>query len=139
MFVCGFWAVLFLLQFDRKNTPKVVFTVFLLVATVLYFCHCLYFNICVPVLPLSDTLYIMATLSVYPLFYVYIRTLTDVKPLTKKDFAMLLPTLIVSLAIGVVYLLMSESERTGFVMGYLYRKEGTQFTTKSPSTAISRP
>ena len=92
----------------------------MLVATVLYFCHSLYFNSCFSVLSLSDTLYKMASLSVYPLFYIYIRTLTDAKPLTQKDFAILLPVLLVSLAIGVVYLLMSESERMDFVMAYLY-------------------
>lgn len=128
MFVCGFWSVLFLLQFDRKNTPKVVFTVFILVATVLYFCHCLYFNSCFSVLPFSNTLYNLASLSVYPLFYVYIRTLTDVKPLTWKDFALLLPALLVSLAVGLVYLLMSGQERTDFVMACLYHQTETPFT-----------
>lgn len=129
MFVCGFWSVLFLLQFDRKNTPKVVFTVFMLVATVLYFCHSLYFNSCFSVLSFSDTLYKMASLSVYPLFYIYIRTLTDAKPLTQKDFAILLPALLVSLAIGVVYILMSESERMDFVMAYLYHQTEMPYAT----------
>ena len=128
MFVCAFWSVLFLLQFDRKNTPKAVFTVFMLVATVLYFCHSLYFNSCFSVLPFSNTVYNFASLSVYPLFYVYIRTLTDVKPLTWKDFGLLLPTLLVSLAVGLVYLLMSGQERTDFVMGYLYHQTETPFT-----------
>lgn len=129
MFVCGFWSVLFLLQFDRKNTPKVVFTVFMLVATVLYCCHSLYFNRCFSVLPFSNTLYNLASLSVYPLFYVYIRTLTDVKPLTWKDFALLLPTLLVSLAVGVVYLLMSEQEKMDFIMANLYHLTETPFTS----------
>ncbi len=128
MFVCLFWSVLFLLQFDKKDTPKVVFTVFILVATVLYFCHGLYFNSCFSVLPLSDTLYNMASLSVYPLFFVYIKTLTDVKPLTLKDFTILLPPLLVSLAIGVMYLLMSQSERMNFVMACLYHQTETTFT-----------
>lgn len=128
MFVCGFWSVLFLLQFDRKNTPKSVFTVFMLAATVLYFCHGLYFNGCFSVLPVSNTLYTLASLSVYPLFYIYIRTLTDVKPLALKDFALLLPALLVSLAIGVVYLLMSGTERMDFVMAYLYHQTGKPFT-----------
>ena len=128
MFVCGFWSVLFLLQFDKKNTPKIVFTVFLTVATVLYFCHSLYFNSCFSFLPLSNTLYEMASLSVYPLFLVYIRTLTDVKPLALKDFALLLPTLLVSLAVGVVYLLMSGPERKDFVMACLYHQTETPFT-----------
>lgn len=128
MFVCAFWSMLFLLQFDRKNTPKVVFTVFMLATTVLYFCHSLYFNSCFSVLPFSNTLYNLASLSVYPLFYVYIRALTDAKPLTWKDFALLLPALLVSVAVGLVYLLMSGQERTDFVMGYLYHRSETPFT-----------
>ena len=78
MFVCLFWTTLLALDLltGKRSRNRLLLTIFMLTATVLYFGHCAFFNHNTPIIPLTDTLYSIANLAVYPLYYLYICALT---------------------------------------------------------------
>ncbi len=122
MLVCFFWVVLLLLDaLETRQTAKWRLLTFMAVATLLYGGHHVYFNRLTWAFPLTDTIYCVANLAVFPLYYLYIKTLTQ--PVWNRRWAwlLLLPAVIVGTAAGVVYALMSADETASFVSGYLYQ------------------
>lgn len=95
--VCVCWFVTFALHTRHNDSAKRVLTVFLATCSVLYFCHAVYFNQgSLPVY--AEALWGLCSLSVYPLYYIYITHLTC-HPLSRTWSAMcLLPGMLVALA-----------------------------------------
>lgn len=113
--VCLFWLVLFFVDFRKADPAKRFLTFFLLVCTILYFSHAVYFNRNTYFFSLIESIYAFCTLAVYPLYYLYICKLTDERPLTVYHYWALFPALLVSLLSVAFYSMMSESERISFV------------------------
>ena len=102
LFVCLFWMLNFLVQYPRVHLSKRILFWFMLTATTLYFGHFTVFNHIYEWIPLTDTIYTFATSSVYPIFYLYIISLTG--RLKTRHLFILLPGLILALIVGVSYL-----------------------------------
>lgn len=73
--VCLFWLLLFSLSYPKADHAKRLLTWFLLTASLLYLCHAHYFLV-------GDSrwfegLWMLCSLTVYPLFYAYICRLTS--------------------------------------------------------------
>ena len=95
--VCLCWFVTFLLRTRHNDSAQRVLTVFLGVSTVLYLCHAFYFN--GGLSTLGESLWALCSLSVYPLYYIYISRLTC-RPLSRKwQMMILLPGVFVAIAI----------------------------------------
>lgn len=91
------WFVTFLLNTRSNDRAKRVLTVFLGTCTVLYICHAFYFNAGLPLW--GESLWALCSLSVYPLYYIYITHLTC-RPLSNaKTMLCLLPGIMVAMAI----------------------------------------
>lgn len=120
MFVCLFWTVVLFLQYKVADRARRMLFIFMLTATVLYSAHCVFFNRSYTLVPLTDSLYSFANLAVYPLYLLYISTLTKSKRLSLLNYSILLPSLLIGMAIGICYLVMSGPEVSDFVTGYLY-------------------
>lgn len=94
--VCLCWFMAFALQYRKNDSPKRTLTWFLATCVILYLCHALYLNG-----GLSDgmeSLWALCSLSVYPLYFIYIRELTAM-PLGRKRIVLcLLPGALVALA-----------------------------------------
>ena len=122
MFVCLFWSILlaFELRTDGRNRPRLHLFVFMLTATVLYFGHFVFFNRDTALMPVTDTLYCVANLAVYPLYYLYICSLSVRQYSFRRQWFILLPALCGGVAIGTLYVLMSPDEIGHFVNQYLY-------------------
>ncbi len=77
MFVCLFWTVIMAIELkkDRSNT-RLHLLAFMAISTLLYFGHCVFFNHETSIIPLTDTIYCTANLAVYPLYFLYICSLT---------------------------------------------------------------
>lgn len=90
----------------------------MLMTTVLYFGHYVFFTWQSGILALSDTLYGMANLAVYPLYLIYIIRLTHerVRP---WQYLILLPALLALVAYGTLYALMTPQETERFLSLYL--------------------
>ena len=93
------------------------------VTTILYGCHYVFFQRCYPLIPVADTFYVACNLLVYPLFLLYISSLTDVVPLSSRRWCLPLvvgvPGLLM-LICGALYVSMSIGERGEFVRYFIY-------------------
>lgn len=94
--VCLCWFVAFALQYRKNDSPKRIFTWFLAACVTLYLCHAMYLNGGLSVG--MESLWGLCSLSVYPLYYIYIRELTA-RPMSGKMIVLcLLPGALVALA-----------------------------------------
>jgi len=98
----------------------------MLIATVLYFAHCVFFNKTYSLIPFTDTLYSATTVAAYPLYFLYILALTDTKRFSLKTYIILIPALLLGVCVGVVYMLMSKEQITVFMNEYLYTSTRSQ-------------
>ncbi len=121
--VCLFWLILFAIEYRDANPAKRFLTYFLLVCTFLYFAHAVYFNRDVELYSIIESIYAFCSLAVYPLFYLYIQKLTNSKPLTWKNYWVLLPALITTLWAMLFYAMMGEGERIHFTTHYFFNQE----------------
>lgn len=82
MMVCLIWAVILWIEFSASDPARRQLAVFALVATVLYACHFVHFEGSGS-FGFADCLWCLCTLSVYPLYRLYVVTLTtrDYPPL----------------------------------------------------------
>lgn len=80
--VCLCWFTTFALHTSRNDSAQRMLTWFLATCSVLYLCHALYFN---DVRSLElQSLWTLCSLSVYPLYYIYICQLTC-RPLSVRE------------------------------------------------------
>lgn len=123
MLVCLFWSVVLFLDVISKRRDHARFWLFLFMctATLLYLGHAAYFNHCKTGIAIYDTLYVTCNLAVFPLYYEYVRALTETNhSFPQRHHLWLLPPLIGGITVGALYLLMNDSQIQLFVDSYLY-------------------
>lgn len=91
-FVCLNWLLIYSIEYRQADSIKRMHTLFLLAATVLYLCHAYYFVMGMNTL--MEGLWMLCSLSVYPLYYIYINELTSGKRAKYRSFVVLLPAMI---------------------------------------------
>lgn len=120
-FVCLFWsAVLVIDNFFTRNRAKDHLFLFMLVSCFLYFCHCIYYNGDRSLFILYDALYAFSNLAVYPLFYLYILSLTKPDVLKIKSYFILIPSIVVGAASLISALMMTEPELSWYIDNVAY-------------------
>ncbi|MBR3532033.1 MAG: AraC family transcriptional regulator [Bacteroidaceae bacterium] len=127
--VCAVFAMLMLLDL-RGRRERNVLAVFFIVATLLYIGHGIFFCKNLPLIPLSDTIYSFCNLAVYPLYYLYIESITsdNIRGFRIHKTIALLPAVVCSLTIGMFYLLMNDEETKLFIHSYLYEVNSSELT-----------
>jgi len=91
--VCLFWLIVYLPGYRKYDSAKRVFTWFLQVCTVLYFCHALFFT--VGQRHILECIWALCSLSVYSISYLYICALTTNVPDGIRRYWVLLPGIVV--------------------------------------------
>lgn len=100
--VCLFWCIVLSADSKRRSRSGRNIWFFSLSCTVLYFCHSLNFSSYVIDVPVwSQCIYLMCNLAVYPLFYIYISSLTRLEGPSKLLPLILLPALLAGVTSGV--------------------------------------
>lgn len=122
MYVTLFWAVVLLLSKRSTNRAKHFLGVFMILAFFIYLSHAVYFKKHNDVFLYFDPLYNFASLSVYPLYYWYIKLLTVDTHVNLKNLRLLLPALLFGLATLGTYWFMSHQERINYVDGFLFKE-----------------
>ncbi len=127
--VCAVFAMLMLLDL-RGRRERYVLAIFFIVATLLYLGHGIFFSRILPLIPLSDTIYSFCNLAVYPLYYLYLESVTsdDIKGFKIRKRIALLPAVACSLTVGLLYLLMNDEDTKLFIHSYLYEVERSKLT-----------
>lgn len=100
LLVCLYWFVKFATYHRRADAAKKVLTVFFGVCTVLELCHVLLYNAFEDrILPLPlESLWVACSLSVYPIYYLYICQLTANPVSPRKTALFLAPGILVAFA-----------------------------------------
>lgn len=118
-FVILFWLILFCLD-ENKNRTKGFLIFFLSVALVNYSIHWCYFNNNYEAYRILDSIWVFTSLSVYPLYYYYIRLLTKDTKIDYRWTWILLPAFLLALYSALIYLMMSPQEIEIFSSEILY-------------------
>ena len=77
----------------------------------LFATHFVYYNNFKSVYLVFDVLFHFCSLSIFPLYYLYIRVLTDSVVITLKQWLMFLPAIVIALLVAIVYLVMTQSQQ----------------------------
>lgn len=123
MYVTLFWAVVLLITKRENNRAKFFLGIFMLAAFLLYLSHAHFFKKAISVFHYFDPIYMFASLSVYPLYYWYIRLLSVESTYRKINLLMLLPGFLLAVASFIIYQLMSDGEKISYFNNYLFKKE----------------
>ena len=138
-FVCLIWLILFILEYKKHDSAKKFFTFFLLVCTILYFSHAVFFLQNVYFYSRVENIYTFCTLAVYPLYYLYICKLTSIEKFRLKNYWVILPALIISLLSVIFYSMMNGAERISFVEYHFFDKtEGISFQSFAEKAQVVR-
>ncbi|MBR6195030.1 MAG: helix-turn-helix domain-containing protein [Prevotella sp.] len=124
MYVCTFWSVLLLIDVARnRQTAKKRLLTYMVTAALLYAGHYIFFNHQTALMPFTDTIYVMSNLAVFPLYFMYIKEITEPAWNHRWQWLLLAPALLVGVTVGMLYVLMSPAETSNFIETYLYRNQ----------------
>lgn len=122
MYVTFFWALVLLVTPNNRNRARFFLGFFMVIAFLVYLSHNLYFHKNIKGYLIFDPVYSFASLSVYPMYYWYIKLLTAEPEYRWHNLRMFIPALLFSLTAMMIYLFMSGEERIAYVREYLYRE-----------------
>ena len=110
MFACGFWTVMIAcnLYIDGRNRGRMMLMLFMAMATLLYAGHCVFLNRFYSDMPLFDSLYSFANLAVYPMFYIYIVSMTSPESQLRRTWWYLIPSAVIGAMVSTIYIMMSR-------------------------------
>ena len=98
----GWWVILLLRRGTVSSPAHRYLSIFALACMLLYFCHAAFFN--GEETPALRVLYFMCNLSVYPLFWLYIRALTEPELPKIGAWWVMVPGPVAGVVLTVVYL-----------------------------------
>lgn len=131
MYVTFFWGISFFLQKKSNNKATQILSNFMFTAFLLYFSHFLYFIEQYELYSFFESVYILALLSMYPLFYFYVRELSTAKIENRSNFLHFLPALILSSLALALNLFLTPAERIDYVKELLIERNLKNFTLHS--------
>lgn len=123
MYVTFFWAVLLIITKRENNRAKFFLGIFMFAAFLLYLSHAQFFKKHTLTFHYFDSIYMFSSLSVYPLYYWYIRLLSIETTYRSKNLLLLFPGLALAIASFVVYLMMGNDERTSYINNYIFKEQ----------------
>ncbi len=99
MNVSAFWALVFFSNRFSKNKARYWLGIFMLVTAILYACHAIFFHNYRELYLKVDSLYLLSGLSVYPMYYIYIRLLTCDLKLKRTYILHFIPAIVFSVSL----------------------------------------
>ena len=112
--VCLCWFAIFALCHKTADRAKRMLTWFLLGCTVLYLCHAYFFN--EGEQALVEGLWMLCSLSVYPLYYIYIKQLTSSESSVAGSLWYMIPALMVAVCNWMGFIELSQWAHKGVFM-----------------------
>ena len=136
-FVCG--TLTMVLLFDLIQWPqrsRCIMTIFMAVATLLYMGHFVYFTHETQLLPITDTIYCTCNPLVFPLYYVYIKSLTERHLLRWHVAILVLPAIICGIMVGIAYWQTPDETVNLFINQYLFHSPITRGSHETGTMAL---
>jgi hypothetical protein len=144
VYVSFFWAMTFLLNKFSANKARYWLGMFMSVTAVLYFCHALFFFKMKNTYLNLDFLYLITGLSVYPMYYIYIRLLTCDLNIRRSYILHFIPAIILGVALFIAHMNASPAGRELYYSNVLIENRwpdksvGTGFMLLSSIFYLSR-
>jgi len=113
------WSII-LVSSSKSNKAKFFLGIFMFDTFLLFLSHLIYYNELKNIYIYFDLIFVFSSLSVFPMYYCYIKLLTFETHSKIKDIKYLLPAILMLIATSVTYLLMTPKLRDVYVNEYLY-------------------
>jgi AraC-like DNA-binding protein len=118
-YVSLIWALILLIS-SRANRARFVLGIFMSAVFMIFLSHVIYFNHWKEIYIYFDLMFIFGSLSIFPIYYWYIKLLTFQSKISYNDLKHLAPAAFMLIATLVTYLLMSKPMRDLYVNDFLY-------------------
>lgn len=122
IYITFFWSIVLIIQVGEIDKAKRHLGFFMLIAMLLYMCHAIFFSNLYYLYSSIEFVYVFTMLSVYPMYFVYLKIIASEKFEINKHLLHLLPALIFSAVVGITTLMMSPDERISYVKDVLVEK-----------------
>ncbi|MHC1780412.1 MAG: helix-turn-helix transcriptional regulator [Bacteroidales bacterium] len=122
MFVTLFWSVTLVADFRLKDKPRSVLALFMFLATILYASHAIYFSKNYGLYAFLDPLYTLTSLSVFPMFYIYIKAVAKEGGASMKDLLLFTPAIFFGITSALSFIAMGPEELEAFILRMEYKE-----------------
>lgn len=122
VFTTLFWGINFFIQGGKKDNSKFNLGIFMLFAFLVYCSHAIYFTSQYNLYSYFEAIYIFSMLSVYPMYYTYIISLTSSRFELRKKMNRFLPAFLFSLIAIIMALLLTKEQQILYVKETLIDK-----------------
>jgi len=132
-YVSLIWAIILLVS-SRANRARFFLGIFMFIVSMIFLSHVIYYNHLKDIYLYFDLIFIFGSLSIFPIYYWYIKLLTFSSKIDYKDQVLLIPAFVMLGATLVIYLFMSKELKELYVNNYLYgngKMEGAPILIKS--------
>ena len=113
------WAIILLIS-STANRARFFLGIFMLVVSMIFLSHVIYYHHLKEIYIYFDLIFIFGSLSIFPIYYWYIKLLTFRSKIEFKDLKLLIPAFVMLIATIVTYSFMSKQVRDVYVNDYLY-------------------
>jgi len=127
MFVTLFWAVTLVADSGLRDKPRAILALFMFLATILYASHAIYFSKNYRLYAILDPIYTVTSLSVFPMFYIYIKAVAKEGTATLKDLRLFIPAIFFGITSALSFIAMGKEELDAFILRMEY-KESISYT-----------
>lgn len=132
LYVTVFWGIVLLSSYS-KSKPKFLLGIFMLVAFLLYLTHAFFFTENYLAYFHTESIYLLTSLTVYPLYYCYIKLLTIETSFKKKSLIHFIPAVLLGFASFITGLFFTNPQRLDYVQLFVMRKNTAGIELLSPA------
>ena len=118
LYVSIFWT--FVLFLERKSSrPKMILSLVFFSACIQFMGNLLIFYKKVEIFNWFDSLYIFATLLAFPIFYIYLKLISNSSSISKNAYYHFIPAFVLSLVNLVLTFFMNNSDQIDYIQYYI--------------------
>ena len=132
LYVTVFWGIV-LISDQSKGKPKFLLGIFMFVAFFLYLTHAFFFNENYLTYFHTESIYLLTSLSVYPLYYCYIKLLTIENSFKSKNLIHFIPAIVLGLASFVSGLFVTDQHQLDYIERFVIQRNISGFELLSPA------
>lgn len=137
LYITLFWSVIFLTENYNDNKARYWLGFFMLMTAILYGCHATFFLNYTEIYLKLDPVYLLMGLSVYPMYYIYIRLLTcDVNP-QKNYLFHFIPSITLSILLFLTTLYATETDKNLYFNSVLLNNNWPEGNVSGIATLMS--
>jgi AraC-like DNA-binding protein len=127
VYITLFWAIVFLSGGIIRNRAKFMLGIFMVIATMLYTCHAIFFLGYVDIYFTLDALYLFTSLSVYPLYYWYVKLLTSETEIKVYNLRLFIPAIVFAVLLEFMHIIASPEEQMQYYNEILIHNNWSYF------------